>query len=135
LLAVVITGCDTGIGRELAWRAADRGYIVFAGCLDPTVSWNKSDATMLTKGTIFPLPMDVTKDDQVQTVVAKVTAWLQEEATPTTPPNPTTTRTPPKRILHAVINNAGVGVGGLVDWTEMATFQYCLDGTSCTRFL
>jgi NAD(P)-dependent dehydrogenase (short-subunit alcohol dehydrogenase family) len=125
--AVVITGCDTGFGRELALRAADKGYIVFAGCLHPS-SWKDESATILTKGTIFPLPMDVTKDDQVQNAVAKVKAWLTD-ATTEQPTNP------PKRILHAVINNAGVGLGGLVDWTEMSTFQYCLDGTCCTYFV
>jgi short chain dehydrogenase len=137
-LAVVITGCDTGFGRELALRAADQGYIVFAGCLDSESSWGKENgsdfATILTKGTIVPLPMDVTKDDQVQNAVAKVTAWLQEKPTTTQQPPPpptTTTTTTPKRILHAVINNAGVGVGGLVDWTDLSTFQYCLDGMCC----
>jgi hypothetical protein len=136
-LAVVITGCDTGFGRELALRAADQGYIVFAGCLDSESSWGKENgsdfATILTKGTIVPLPMDVTKDDQVQNAVAKVTAWLQEKPTTTQqpPPPPPTTTTTPKRILHAVINNAGVGVGGLVDWTDLSTFQYCLDGMCC----
>jgi hypothetical protein len=31
--AVVITGCDSGFGHELALRLVDRGMNVYAGCL------------------------------------------------------------------------------------------------------
>ena len=36
-LAVVVTGCDTGFGRALAIELAQRGYVVFAGCLKGTM--------------------------------------------------------------------------------------------------
>jgi len=38
--AVVITGCDTGIGRLLAIHLAQRGQHVYAACLSEEVSWN-----------------------------------------------------------------------------------------------
>ncbi|ETN83704.1 hypothetical protein NECAME_07246 [Necator americanus] len=31
--AVLITGCDSGFGRELVFRCIDKGFTVFAGCL------------------------------------------------------------------------------------------------------
>jgi hypothetical protein len=31
-LAVVVTGCDCGFGRDAAFALADRGFVVFAGC-------------------------------------------------------------------------------------------------------
>lgn len=32
-LAVVITGCDTGFGKDLAFQLATNGFQVFAGCV------------------------------------------------------------------------------------------------------
>jgi len=32
-LAVYITGCDTGFGKLLSFVLAERGFVVFAGCL------------------------------------------------------------------------------------------------------
>lgn len=119
-MAVVITGCDTGFGMEMALWAADAGYTVFAGCFnDPAKSW---PAASLTRGTIIPVAMDVTKDAPVQASVATVTAWLKERSKDKGV-GPTKTR-----VLHCLINNAGVGVGGLVDWTDLSYFQQCMDG-------
>lgn len=35
--AILITGCDTGFGRELAKKCAKNGFLVFAGCLTTEV--------------------------------------------------------------------------------------------------
>ncbi|KIH46717.1 hypothetical protein ANCDUO_23228 [Ancylostoma duodenale] len=35
--AVLITGCDSGFGRELALRCIAKGFTVFAGCLTEKV--------------------------------------------------------------------------------------------------
>ena len=32
-IAVYITGCDSGFGRSLSFLLAERGFIVFSGCL------------------------------------------------------------------------------------------------------
>jgi hypothetical protein len=116
-LAVVITGCDSGFGRELALRAADAGYTVFAGCLTPESSWPGAVSPRL-----VPLPMDVTSDVQVQEVIHVVEKWLVEEEDDGTH----------HRVLHALVNNAGVGVPGLIDWLDMKTFEVCMNGT-CVR--
>ena len=116
-MAVVITGCDGGFGKELALWAVDAGYVVFAGCLQKQTSWQG----LLPDG-LIPLQMDVTKDDQVADAVKTVEAWLNSE-------NDKTNDEPKKkRVLHALVNNAGVGTGGLVDWADLREFQFCIDG-------
>ena len=32
-LGVLITGCDSGFGSDLAWELSRKGFVVFAGCL------------------------------------------------------------------------------------------------------
>ena len=105
-LGVVITGCDSGFGNDLAFALADKGFVVFSGCL-------RKEALQQFQGTrIVAFPMDVTKDDQVQAAAAKVNTWLSKGG----------------NYLHAVVNNAGIGHCGLVDWQDMASFQQDMDG-------
>ena len=111
-LAVVITGCDSGFGHELALAAADAGYTVFAGCLNA----QKVFAGATTPRGIIPLQMDVTRADQVFAVVETVVTWLQEKSDQ-------------QRALHALVNNAGIGSFGLIDWVKLADFQANMDGT------
>jgi short chain dehydrogenase len=123
-MAVVITGCDSGFGRDLALRAADMGFTVFAGCLDPKANGNTAaDMAKLTKGTIYPLPMNVTSDEQVAAAASAVSTWLKgcDDKGEDAPAK--------RRVLHALVNNAGIGVGGLVDWTDVTFFQQSIDGT------
>ena len=114
-MAVCITGCDSGFGREMAMWAADAGYTVFAGCLDVK---HLDDGILPDK--LIALQMDVTSDKQVDEAVRKVQAWLKEGGTD---------NNNKQRVLHALICNAGVGVAGLVDWTKITDFQFCMDGT------
>ena len=118
-MALVITGCDGGFGRELALAAVDAGYVVFAGCLQKHKSW----PGLLPDG-LIPIQMDVTNDDQVSAAVETVKAWLTNKER-----NNANGVPKKKRVLHALINNAGVGTGGLVDWADLADFQFCIDGT------
>jgi hypothetical protein len=110
-LAVIITGCDSGFGQKLAFALAQKGYVVFAGCLLP-------EATKQFEGDsrIISMAMDVTKDDQVQAAAKTVHKWLTIGDDKT------------KRYLHAVCNNAGIGHGGLVDWNDLTPFQQDMDG-------
>lgn len=108
-LAVVITGCDSGFGQQLAFALARSGYTVFAGCLQATSQFDGESR-------IISLVMDVTKDNQVQAAAQNVEKWLTigDSKTP--------------RYLHAVVNNAGIGHGGLVDWVPLTDFQQDMDG-------
>jgi hypothetical protein len=37
------------------------------------------------------------------------------------------------RLLHAIVNNAGVGKIGQVDWLTMDDYRICMEGTYCRR--
>jgi 3-hydroxybutyrate dehydrogenase len=83
--AVVITGCDTGFGLELALALSKKGWKVYAGCLSEA-----GVAVLQKKGepNLIAVKLDVTKAEDIEAVVAKVDAE-----------NP--------QGLYAVVNNAG----------------------------
>jgi len=108
-LAVVITGCDSGFGKELALLASKAGFVVFAGCLSKA-SFHQFKGT-----TIIPIIMDVTKDSDVKDSVQTVRKWIAS-ATPGRP-----------RVLHALCNNAGMSVPGFIDWNELSVTQRIMD--------
>lgn len=139
-VAIVITGCDSGFGKELAlYAAAHAGYTVFAGCLNVPTQQLTSGCSVDGKnaGRVIPLAMDVTSDDQVRAAVATVQAWLagsdggdgDGDGGDDQVKDGTGKRKKNTRALHALINNAGVGTGGVVDWAELSDFQFCIDGT------
>lgn len=110
-LAVVISGCDSGIGKELAMCLALEGFVVFAGCLK-----SESFDHFTTLGSsIHPILLDVTNDAQVNSFHATVLKWLSEGTTQQ------------GRQLHALINNAGVGVAGYFDWLVLSDYEYCMN--------
>lgn len=106
--AILITGCDSGFGYDLANAAVKAGYTVFAGCL------NASNTT-IPGATV--VAMDVTNDSQVNAAIQTVQTWLKEES---------------GRYLFALVNNAGVGRGDPVDFMDMKSFQFCMDGKNTT---
>ncbi|GAX28911.1 17beta-estradiol 17-dehydrogenase / 3alpha(17beta)-hydroxysteroid dehydrogenase (NAD+) [Fistulifera solaris] len=108
--AVVITGCDTGFGRDVALRAAEAGYIVFAGCLKEESVTERNQLS----NNIKAFTMNVTNDEHVEKAAQMVSRWLDE----------TTTQ---QRILHALINMAGVGFCGNVDFMPLNLFQTSMD--------
>lgn len=62
--AVLITGCDTGIGHELAKHLDALGFHVFAGCLD-TGSEGAQRLRVECSPFLRLVNMDVTKEDHV----------------------------------------------------------------------
>jgi 3-hydroxybutyrate dehydrogenase len=127
-LAVMITGCDSGFGKELALIAADAGYVVFAGCLKES-SFAQFEGTG-TKSVIFPIKMDVTSKADVVYAAVEVSKWINNSAAK-----------PKKRVLHALVNNAGVGEGGDIDWSKLEAFERMMNinyfgtVTCCKAFL
>lgn len=105
--AVIVTGCDTGLGRHIALSlASDHGVKVFAGCL------TESGAEKLSEESDRPITtfvMDVTSDASVAIAVDFVQRHLDG------------------RPLFAVINNAGVGKGFLVEFTPLEVYQSVMD--------
>jgi hypothetical protein len=113
-LAVFITGCDTGFGKEIAQLAASKGFVVFAACLQ-----TESFAQFKNVDNVIPLQVDVTNNDQVCQAAQRVKDWIQAGEKETKGK---------KRVLHAILNNAGIGICGPVDWLDLAAFQKVMDG-------
>lgn len=97
--AVMVTGCDSGFGRDLALALYERGWRVYAGCL--TDAGVKDLAERCSGPNMVAVQMDVTKQADVDRVVARI----GEEAT---------------QGLYALVNNAGIGKGAVVDWMPMS---------------
>lgn len=110
-LAVVITGCDSGFGKDLALQLAEHGYQVFAGCL------LESSFEQFRQSRAIPVKMDVCSDKEVDQVASRVGDWLSQESTGGK-----------KRLLHALINNAGVGSFGTCDLLDLAHFEKDMKG-------
>ena len=69
--SVLITGCDTGIGHELAKYMDHLGFHVFAGCLD-TSSEGAQRLRVECSPFLKLVNMDVTREDHVQHAVQYV---------------------------------------------------------------
>ncbi|MDJ0794266.1 MAG: SDR family oxidoreductase [Woeseiaceae bacterium] len=87
--SVLITGASTGIGRHLAESLAAEGYHVYAGARK-----DKDLEALDAIDNITAVRLDVTKQDQVDAVVAQI----KESGTG----------------LWGLVNNAGIGGGGPV---------------------
>jgi NAD(P)-dependent dehydrogenase (short-subunit alcohol dehydrogenase family) len=94
-LAVLITSCDTGLGRDLTHRLADRGFIVFAACQTE----HGSRQFYSRKKSIVGIKCDITKEEDVVASANLVSTWLADNS------SARQNRIP--RYLHAVINNSG----------------------------
>jgi len=72
-LAVYITGCDSGFGKDLAFILAMRGFVVFPGCL-----LESSMKQYEGNDNIIPLKVDVTKENDSVDAATAVSSWLKE---------------------------------------------------------
>lgn len=108
--AVLITGCDSGFGFELALRCLQRGMRVFAACLSEEGVKNL-DAFAVEQGMpmarLHAFQMDVRSDESVARGVEFVQGRLS-----------------PGKGLHAVVNNAGIsGNMGWDDWLRPDDYE------------
>jgi 11-cis-retinol dehydrogenase len=109
-LAVLISGCDTGFGNLLAHDLSEQGFRVFAGCLTPA-----GVESFRGLAGVDAFMLDLRSGVSIAEAGARVRAWvaaggLREDGLP-------------QRGLHALVNNAGIGSSGVVDWTTMASFR------------
>jgi len=117
---VVITGCDSGFGFESAIDLAQQGITVIAACLQST-SFSKLEQALNEKeisksekdvfGKIYTFPCNVVKEEDRIALFEKVKAVLSEDSSQ------------PPKLLHAVINNAGVGSGGNIEEIDEEEWQ------------
>ncbi|CAF1453033.1 unnamed protein product [Adineta ricciae] len=101
---VLISGCDTGFGRQLALELDKQGFHVFAGVLNSN-SETSFREILSQRATVFHL--DVTKQEDIDAAFA-----LVEKETNT---------------LHALVNNAGISTSGYIDWMTMESMRRIMD--------
>ncbi|XP_068447050.1 D-beta-hydroxybutyrate dehydrogenase, mitochondrial [Clinocottus analis] len=106
--AVLITGCDSGFGHQLAQCLDHKGFVVFAGCLSPEGAGAQSLATE-SSSNLKVLQLDVTSDHDVQ----RAKKIVQENL--------------PEKGLWAVVNNAGVTDWAEIEWSSIGDFGAMLD--------
>lgn len=99
--AVLITGCDSGFGRELALRCISEGFTVFAGCLTEKGKISLKDECSSPK--LHTISLDVTCDKSVWKAKEYVLVYLKQGLQ-----------------LWGVVNNAGVfSCFGPDDWATV----------------
>jgi NAD(P)-dependent dehydrogenase (short-subunit alcohol dehydrogenase family) len=101
---VLISGCDSGFGYGLAVELDKLGFNVLAGVyLEKNVNQLKNELSP--KATVFRL--DITNNDDIDAAFELVK-------------NKT-------KVLHGLVNNAGIGASGNIDWTSMETMRKVMD--------
>jgi len=121
---VVITGCDSGFGRLLVEAfVEDERFVIFAGCLQQE-SVDSFTTSAGDQRRVIPMLMDVTSDDQVQDVARIVRNWVEDGGRQNMVDDQGRQR---KRSLHAIVNNAGIGLFGLVDWFSIDDYRKVME--------
>ncbi|CAF0836538.1 unnamed protein product [Adineta steineri] len=101
---VLISGCDSGFGHGLAIELDKQGFNVLAG----VYSSNSNDSLgqiLSSRATIFQL--DITRQEDIDAAYELVS-------------NKT-------KVLHALVNNAGIGAGGYIDWISLDFMRRMMD--------
>lgn len=101
--AILVTGCDSGFGQQMAQRLDEMGAQVFAGCLFPKGD-GASELKSKCSNRLRILPLDVTSNEQVEAAARFVSAELGEQP------------------LWCVVNNAGVAVTTEVEWCPLEAY-------------
>ncbi|XP_053700144.1 D-beta-hydroxybutyrate dehydrogenase, mitochondrial [Synchiropus splendidus] len=102
--AVLITGCDSGFGHQLARSLDKRGFVVFAGCLAPE-DLGAQALDRQTSSNVKILKLDVTKDEDIEEAKGFVMDNL------------------PTKGLWAIVNNAGISDWAEIEWSTIQDFH------------
>ncbi|KAK7874253.1 hypothetical protein R5R35_006289 [Gryllus longicercus] len=106
--AVLVTGCDSGFGLDVALRLHRLGCTVFAGCLQ--AAGGAGAKKLARRGArMHVLQLDVTNQEQVEEARRVVEERLPPEG------------------LWGVVNNAGLSTFGHVEWVPVTTGQRLMD--------
>ncbi|XP_054156785.1 retinol dehydrogenase 7-like [Oppia nitens] len=109
--AVLITGCDSGFGNLLAYSLNERGFRVYAACLDPNGGMD-CGGQRLAKMCRFTdqmvvLKMNVTDDREVHEAFNQITEDLVAN----------------NCQLWSVVNNAGYMITSPVEWGTLDDYE------------
>lgn len=89
---ILVTGASSGLGKEIANRLSEDGYIVFAGVRKE----EDKQALESLNPNIIGVFLDVTNDESVNNAFEKISATTDE--------------------IYALVNNAGIAVAGPVEY-------------------
>lgn len=101
---VLISGCDSGFGHGLAIELDRAGFHVLAGVL---VRENIGSLEALLSENSIVFPLDITKQDDIDAAYDLAKRKTQS--------------------LHGLVNNAGIGASGSIDWTSMESMRKVMD--------
>lgn len=102
---VVITGCDSGFGNMAALQLTRLKFRVVAGTL------TEEACTAMKSEVALAVQCDVTKKDDIIRFVKETEAYCVAH----------------KYKVWAVVNNAGIGPGGCMDWYSMDLYRKLLE--------
>lgn len=103
--AVFITGCDTGLGNAMALALRQKGFTVFAGCLDVS----SEGARNLMSNTITVLHVDYLKHETIVAAYDTIRDNLNGNN------------------LWGLVANAGVACYGETEWMQIHELQWAID--------
>lgn len=101
---VLVSGCDTGVGRACAIALDQQGFHVFAGVFNGVNIPSLRDE-LSHRATVFRL--DITNEDEIDA------AYHLVEKT--------------AGCLHGLVNNAGIITHGPIDWTSLSAMHQLMD--------
>lgn len=103
---VLITGCDSGFGEMASRALSAKGFPVVAACLT-------EEGVKRLRGVVtLSVVCDVTKQNDIDNLVKEVSTLLKSNST---------------YRLWAVVNNAGIGPPGNIDWATVDAFRKTMD--------
>ena len=102
----LITGTSTGIGEACVARLAAQGWTVYAG-VRRTEDADRVKAQH--SGDVRPVILDVIKRDDINRVIEEITSEVGD------------------RGLQALVNNAGVGVGGPTEYISEEDWRWVFE--------
>lgn len=103
---VVVTGASTGIGRACALELDRKGWRVFAGVRR---SADADTLRTLASDRLTPIELDVTNEEQVDAAFARIDDEVGA------------------RGLRGLVNNAGVALGGPLEYLPTERWQHQFD--------
>jgi len=106
--AVLVTGASSGIGRATAVRLEAAGWFVFAGVRSADAGASLVAAAS-GAGTLEPVHLDVTDHSSISAATNQIAGRIGENG------------------LNGLVNNAGIGVGGVLEYVDLDDFRRVLE--------